>query len=75
MVHSKDATVWDVFSWNGDISHCNLTFVRGLNNWEADRICSLSLKVSLITIMRLFGHMTLRGFLTVKSFCKHILKL
>jgi len=37
----KYAAVQEVVSWNGDISHWNLTFVRNLNDWEKDSICNL----------------------------------
>jgi len=41
MTHLKNATVHEVVSWNGDICHWNLTFVRSLNDWEEDSIGSL----------------------------------
>ena len=37
----KYVTVKEVVSWNGDISHWNLTFVRSLNDWEEGSICNL----------------------------------
>jgi len=41
MARLKVATEHDAVSWNGDICHWNLTFVRSLNDWEEDSICSL----------------------------------
>jgi len=41
MARLKYVTVQEVVSWNGDISHWNLTFVRNLNDWEEDSICNL----------------------------------
>jgi len=38
MAHLKYTTVQKVISWNSDISHWNLTFVRNLNDWEEDNI-------------------------------------
>ena len=41
MARLKYATVKEVVSWNGDISHWNLTFVRSHNDWEENSICNL----------------------------------
>jgi len=41
MAHLMNAMVREVVSWNGDICHWNLTFVRSRNDWEEDSICSL----------------------------------
>ena len=41
MARLKYATVKEVVSWNGDVSHWNLIFVRSLNDWEEDSICNL----------------------------------
>jgi len=40
MARLKYATV-KVVSWNGNISHWNLTFIRSLNDWEDDNNCNL----------------------------------
>ena len=37
----KHATVNEVVSWNGDVSHWDFIFVRGLNDWEEDSVCNL----------------------------------
>ena len=39
MARYKNAMVHDVVSWNGDVYHWNLTFVRSLNNWEEAVAC------------------------------------
>ena len=41
LARHKNATVHDVISWNGDVHHWNLTFVRSLNDWEEGSIYSL----------------------------------
>jgi len=41
MARHKNATVHDVIFSNGNVYHWNLTFVRSLNDWEEDSICSL----------------------------------
>ena len=41
MTHLKNAMVDEVVSWNVDICHWNLTFVRSLNDWEEDSVWGL----------------------------------
>ena len=41
MARLKNATVKEVLSWNGDVSHWDLNFVRNLNDWEEDSVCNL----------------------------------
>jgi len=74
MAHSKNAMVHEVVSWNGDICHWNLTFVRNLNDWEEDSICSL---LAVLDGKEVLPHgndaivwpLNSKGSFSIKSFC------
>ena len=63
LARHKNATVHDVFSFNGNIYHWNLNFVRSLNDWEEDSICSL---LALLQVLPQGN-----DDIAVKSFCPH----
>ncbi|KAJ8428602.1 hypothetical protein Cgig2_025262 [Carnegiea gigantea] len=66
MTRLKYATVKEVVSWNCDISHWNLTFVRSLNDWEEDGICNL---------LAVFAGKEVTEFLSFQGFSNYIAKV
>ena len=74
MARLKYVKVQEVVSWNGDISHWNLTFVRSLNDWEEDNICNL---LALLASKEVFPQgndeivlpLNYKGSFSLKSFC------
>jgi len=74
MAGLKYVTVKEVVSWNGDINHWNLTFVRSLNVWEEDSVCNLLAVLAGKEVLSQGKHEILwplnsKGSFSVKSFC------
>jgi len=70
----KYAMVKEVISWNGDISHWNLTFVRSLNDGEEDNICNLLAVLAGKEVLsqgkdEIVWPLNSKGSFSVKSFC------
>jgi len=70
----KNATVHDVISWNGDVHHWNLTFVRSLNDWEEGSICRLLTLLASKEVLPQGNDVIVwpldpKGSFFVKSFC------
>jgi len=76
----KYATIKEVVSWNGDISHWNLTFVRSLNDWIEDSICNLLAVLPGKEVLfqgkdEIVWPLNPKGSFSVKSFCSTQFKL
>jgi len=74
MARLKYATVKEVVSWNGDVSHWDLIFVRSLNDWEDDSVCNLLAVLAEKKVLsqgndEIVWPRNFRGSFTVKSFC------
>ena len=70
----KYATAKEVVSWNGDVNHCNLIFVRSLNDWEEDSICFLLVVLAGKKVLsqgndEIVWPLNFKGSFSVKSFC------
>ena len=75
VAHLKNAKVHEVVSYNGDICHWNLIFVRSLNDMEEDSICSLlavlARRFCPKTMMTLCSHSTLMVLFSSRVFVPH----
>jgi len=74
MIGFKYASVQEVVSKNGDTRHWNLTFVRSLNDWKKDNICSfLALLIGKEVLSRgndeIVWRLNFKGSFPVNSFC------
>jgi len=74
MARHKYATVHDEVSWNANVYHWNLTFVRSLNDWEEDSICSLLALLASKEVLPqgndvIVWPLDSKGSFSVKSFC------
>ena len=77
----KDATVHDVYSWNGTQHYWDITFTRSPNDWEEDSIISL---LSFLADWNADGlpegddkiiwSLTSNGIFSVKSLCERMLE-
>ena len=74
MARLKYATVKEVVSWNGDVSHWDLIFVRSLNDWQEDSVCNLLTVLANKNVLsqnndEIVWPFNFKGSFTVKSFC------
>ena len=74
MARHKNATVLDVVFWNGDVYHWDLSFVRSLNDWEEDSICSLLALLAGKEVLPqgndvIVWPLNSKGSFSIKSFC------
>jgi len=74
MARLKNATVKEVVSWNGDVNHWDLNFVRNLNDWKEHSVCNLLAVLAGKKVLHqgndeIMWPTSSRGSFTVKSFC------
>ena len=74
MARHKNATVLDVVSWNGNVYHWDLSFVRSLNDWEEDTVWSMLALLASKEVLPQGNDVIVwpfnsKGSFSVKSFC------
>jgi len=47
---SKDGTVHQMLSWNGEQIHWDLSLVRSPNDWEEESVCNLLAKLDAMEV-------------------------
>ena len=70
----KDATVYQMLSWNGEQIHWNLSLVRSPNDWEEESVCNLLANLASVEIRsqesdELVWPHDPKGSFSIRSFC------